>query len=128
MTSTGTAGSRKRGPAARSEVNGKLRTIKLTAKPVAGLELKDCPKELPSTFSWDGARIQARVAEQDPRVTGDLYRLLESVIGEGNAELIRKKVLDKKVDPGEELMIDVLNDITSHYGTGLGESSASAQP
>lgn len=126
MATSKTAPRSTRGAVARSEANGKLRTIKLTRAPLAGLEIKNCPKELPATFSWDGARVQARIAEEDVRVTGDLYRLIESVVGEEGSEQIRKQLIAKKVDPGWKLLSDVLNDITDHYGLSTGESPASA--
>lgn len=107
--------------AAQAETNGKLRKTRLKSAPVTGLELEDLPKQLPSTFSWDAARVQGRIASEDPRVIGDLYRLIESVIGEDNSERIRERLAAKKVDPGVNLLADVLNDITTLYGTDLGE-------
>lgn len=129
MTSTTTGASAKTGASGRSKAsqNGhvKTKTIKLKAAPLTGLEIEGCPTDLPPTFTWDAARTQGRAQGDDPRVIGDLYRLIESVVGEVGTELIRAKLATKKVDPGYGLLMEVLNDVTSHYGTDMGESPAS---
>jgi hypothetical protein len=122
MPTTEKTAPRKRGAVARSETNGKAKTIRLSTAPVKGMELIG-PSTLPGTFSWDFAEMQSRIREDDAFALGTLYRLIVSLIGEEQAEQIRAKLkASSNGAGGADVMVGVLNDIIAAYGTEPGES------
>jgi hypothetical protein len=118
-----TAASRKRGAAARSEVNGKGQKIKLTHKLLADLALIG-PPILPPTFGWDLAQAQSWLIAQDGRGMAGLFKVINSVLGDAQADKVRERIAEKAKDDEIDAMffVQIVNDIANSYGTDSGES------
>lgn len=115
-----------RGAAARSEVNGALKTITLTTPPFDGIKVQG-PPEMPATFSWDLAEAHSLLRADNPLALGAFYDLLVSVVGTTGAQKLREALAALDGGPVMPLVI-AINDLTAAYGLDEGESSASSQP
>lgn len=119
-SSDGASGRSKR-KVAQAEVNGHKRNIVLSKPPLKGLKLEG-PAELPATYTHDGLRLQVLLNQESPQAFVKLFEVMESVIGEDGSEAIRDAIAKKaKTDPGIDLYVEVLNDISSAYGITQGE-------
>lgn len=76
------------------------------------------PPELPDTFIFDVIEIEAAGDS-----IGPVFRMLRSMIGPEQFNLLRNAVEDKSISPDE--IDDFVSAVFDKYGLGLGESSAS---
>lgn len=120
MTTRNTSPSR--GAAARSEVNGKVKTISLSDPLFKGIKLT-APSVLPATAAWDIAEIQ-QMQKRGQNYIGGLLQMIVTVVGAEQAERVRDRLAEKApvtTDGGLELLDQVASDIIDSYGTTAGE-------
>jgi hypothetical protein len=112
-----------RAAAARSELNGKLRTITLKTPPLDGVKVK-IPPDLPPAFGWDLAEAHSLLRADDPLALGAFYDLLVSVVGREAVQELREALARQEAVPAVPAapLVIALNDITAEYGIDEGES------